>query len=210
MIAYIDPYRAPLRDVPAAMQPRRMEELSQRLEQRGIVIVGGDNDRIFLNLRNLAITNGSLDRGQQAIYAALEELACIRVDCETQDIGYLHGQNVESHAIARGLEAGVPTLISLLTSIEPSELFENLNKASAFIYQDRASDDVHERLKAGAAGDLLRSGLIGESAGDINALRYAEFLESPPDPFLVNLDQYARERGNDAAPFKSDWDLDEL
>jgi hypothetical protein len=210
MIAFIDPYRAPLRDVPSALHERKLNELAQSLSGRGINLVGGDEDRVFLNLRNLAIANGSLERGQQTLYAALEELACVRVDVEIADVGYLEGQTIESHAIARGLEAGVPTLVSLLTSISPEELFTNLTKASAFIYNDRVSDNgVHQQLMAGAAGDLLRSGLIGESAGDVNALTYRDFLEPPQDPMLSNLDQYARERGGDVQPFKSSWDQDE-
>jgi hypothetical protein len=210
MIAFIDPHRAPLANVPSALQERKLTELAQSLSERGINLVGGDEDRVFLNLRNLALANGSLERGQQALYAALEELACVRVDVELADITYLLGSNVESLAVTRGLEAGVPTLVRLLTSIEPSELFENLDKATAFIYQDRATDEgVHQQLMAGAAGDLLRSGIIGESVHDINALGYDQWLTPPEDPLLQNLDAYARSR-EDVQPFRSSWDVDEI
>jgi hypothetical protein len=214
LICFIDPQQAPLRNVPSALQERKITELAQSLSERGINLVGGDEDRVFLNLRNLSLAAGSIERGQQTLYAALEELACVRADCEVQDIGYVLGQGIVAHSISRALESGTPAVVSLLTCIEPHELFGNLDRAWTHICGDgivlqRGSDGnvdpnsawLQEQLRVGAENDLIAHGLL-------DGREDTSWLDPPVDPLTVGLDEYARSRSN-IAPFRSSWDQDE-
>jgi hypothetical protein len=214
MICFIDPQQAPLRNVPSALQERKITELAQSLSERGIQLVGGDEDRVYLNLRGLALANGSIERGQQTLYAALEELACVRIDCEAQDAGYVLGQGIVAHSISRALESGTPAVVSLLTCIEPHELFTNLDRAWTYICGDgivlrRGSDGsadpnsawLQEQLRMGAENDLRAHGLLDGPAD-------TSWMEPAVDPLTVGLDEYARSR-SDIAPFRSSWDQDE-
>src|SRR5262249_39267185 len=124
---------------------------------------------------------------------------CVRVDCEPSDIQYLLGANPISHAIATGLQADVEALHLLLTHIRPDEVFENLEKASAFIFSDRPSDEMNEYFKAAARQDLFQQGLIDNPSEDYRSkLDYVE-PEPPqlPDAFRAN-----------PKPFRSPFDSD--
>lgn len=200
MLIYPDPSNGPLGHVPVAMQERRFLELRAHLAEQGIQIVDGNETVVVLNLRNLAAANGTIARGQQALYAALESLNTVRVDCEPQDVQYCCGNNVLSHGVARGLEAGVPTLVQLLTAIQPDELFANLERATDFICNDRFvdNDGVQEQLNRGAEDDLYRAGLIAAP------IKYVE----PPDPYALNANTCWEPA--DVLPWRSPFDPDEV
>jgi hypothetical protein len=143
------------------MRERRFNELSNQLAESGVQIVGGDDNVVLLNLRNLAAQNGSIQRGQAALYEVLQALRAVRVDVEPGDLAYLWGNNVESHAIARGLESGVQALVNMLTSIEPDEVFDRLGQAAAFIYTDHIDDDrARGILNIAASNDLAAHGFV--------------------------------------------------
>jgi hypothetical protein len=141
---------------------------------------GGNDEAVVLNLRNLAAQSGSLERGQQAIYAILGELAAVRVDVEPADVAYLIGNNPVAFAISRGLESRIPTLVTLLNSIEPEELFSNLESASAFVMNDRLEDaDAQQVLNQGARWDLYKHGLL-DSPKRITAVGWT--IRQRPNP----------------------------
>lgn len=201
MIVYPDPYNAPLRDVPEAMRERRFVALHQQLRDQGIEIVTGSDTVVVLNLRNIAVANGSIERGREVLYAALEGLRAVRVDLEVGDIAYILGNNFISHAVARGLQSAVPQLVHLLTSIVPDELFDNLEKASAFVFNDRFEDErVQATLNDGARRDLFQHGLVeSPHEGYRDGLHWQQ-PEPPPLP---------REFQQDVAPWKNPFDNDE-
>ena len=104
-------------------------------------------------------------KGQAALYSALELLRAVRVDLEPVDISYILGNNFISHGIARGLESSISPLVLLLTSLEPDELFSNLEQASAFVMSDRHPDEnVQNRLNQAARWDLFSQGLLDDSS----------------------------------------------
>ena len=176
MRIYIDPTRAPLRGVSANMQERRLKDKLKELSDRGIEFIGGQGSYIEVNLRNLAEANGTAQRGQAVLMSTLDEIGCDRIDVSPGDVQYLYGnRDVMSHAVARGLESDIPAIKDALTNIAPDELYDNLDKSSAFIYQDATgSPELTEYLKAGAEADLRQQGLI---SGDTTN-PYA-FLEPP-------------------------------
>ncbi len=180
------------------MRERRTAEFIEQLAADGVQITGGDDNVVLISLRNLALANGSRERGQAALYSALNTLRAVRIDIEPQDVHYIFGQNVISQAIARGLESGIPGLVSLLTSVEPDELYDRLEAASAFIFNDHAPDNqqVRDYLERGAEQDLYNSGLTAAP------IRYVD----PPDPYAAKPNTFWEP--DEVKPWKSPFDFD--
>lgn len=202
MRIYIDPARAPLKGVSPNMMERRSNEMIASLAERGIVAVGFGPTHIEVNLRELAEKNGTARRGQAALVAALDELGCDRVDVEPGDVAYVRGsQDVISHAISRGMESNIAGLTTALTNITPDELFEGLDKAEAFIYNDKAPvPELNDYLRAGAESDLRANGLISRDTTDpYQFLEPTVEPEPEPGPWETT-----------PMPYKSPWDLDEI
>jgi hypothetical protein len=181
VIIYIDPSNAPLAGITESMRDRRTAEFVEALSNQGIEIVGGTETAVLLNLRHLATKAGTLARGQATLISALEELRAVRIDVEAGDLAYINGQNVDSHAISRALESGTPAVCRALQSIEYFELFDGIDKARSFIYNDRVdtSDEngrwLNEQLRQGAERDLQAAGLLSGRPD------YADFLDAKPE-----------------------------
>lgn len=203
MRVYIDPARAPLKGVSPNMMERRAKDMIASLAEKGITVTGYGEGYIEANLRNLAEANDTAQRGQQVLMATLDELGCDRLDVSPGDIDYLYGnRDVMSHAIARGLESDIPAIKDALTAIAPDELYDNLDKSAAFIYQDATgSPELTEYLKAGAEADLRQQGLISGVADP-----YA-FLEPVPEPEPRELPQDFQ---TSPLPYRSMFDRDEI
>jgi hypothetical protein len=117
--------------------------------------------------------------------SVLQQLGADAATIEPSDIHYLGERDAFSFAIARGLQSEVPQLQEILHNIPISEdgdgeecvpIFQRLDRAATFIASDRHPDDeVHERLKQGAARDLVNNGLLDSADG------YRGWLEPPSD-----------------------------
>lgn len=177
MICFIDKDNAPLKDVTPSMLDRRTNELAQQLESEGIQLTGGGDGFVTLGLRQLALKNGSIERGQVTLIAALEGLCVVRVDIEPADVGYIIGNSVDSVAISHALASGVEPVCRALQNVEISEIFDGFDRARNFIYSDRVDTStadgswVAEQLQRGAESELQRAGLLP------GATNYADFLE---------------------------------
>jgi hypothetical protein len=184
------------------MRDRRLVEFAESLAGQGVEITGGNDTVVLLNLRHLATKNGSISRGQAALYSALETLHALRVDVEEMDVAYILGNNMISHAIARGLESGIPALSKLLTSIAPEELFANLELASAFIFEDRHSNPaVQAQLNDAARRDLFAAGLLDSPTESHRDWMQVNEPAPPPLP---------REFQTNPLPWRSPFDTDEV
>ena len=207
MIVYPDPNHAPLQNVPTAMRERRLHELAQRLEDSGIILMGGTDTVVYLNLRELARKNGTIQHAQVALIAALGELRAVRVDVEASDVAYIIGNSIDAHAISRAIESGATPVCRALQSIEPDEIFSGIERALAHIYNDRvdeSTDDgrwLGDQLRQGAAADLVSSGLIKGDATE----SYRQFLEPKPEV----LPELPASFQAEVKPWKSPFDLDE-
>jgi hypothetical protein len=215
MLAFIDKSNAPLGGTSESMQERTTAEFVGKLSNIGVEIVGGAEGVVYLNLRNLAVRNGSIQAGQHALMQALGELRAVRVDCEAMDCGYVLGQGIQAHSIARAIESGIEPVCRALQVIAPDELFTGFDRAWDFICSDSFTVDrnadgnpdegslwVQEQLSLRAEQDLHAHGLI-------DGPKDRSWMNAPPDPLLNNLDAYARERAGDVQPFRSSFDQDE-
>ena len=184
------------------MQERRANQLIAQLAERGIVVVGSGPSHIEVNLRELAAKNGTAERGKAALIETLDLLGCDRVDTEPGDIAYLRGgQDVIGHAISRGLESDIAPLKDALTSVSPDELFDGLDKAESFIWNDKSpSPEFMDFLKSGAETDLRHHGIMSGPTGDPYA-----FLQPTPEP-----EPPKSPWESDPLPYRSPFDRDEI
>ena len=136
MVVYPDLNNAVLSQVPTALQPRKTVELIEGFAANGLTVTLVNDEIVRLNLRGLALMNGSLEHGQQALYEALALLRATCVDVESSDVPYLLDNNEFTLAISRRLVNRDPQIQRLLTSVEPDELFSNLDAAVGLVTND--------------------------------------------------------------------------
>ncbi len=203
MICFPNPDDRPFKHVPAPMRQRSLNTVIDDLREQGMVLsfFNDDDSMIHLNLRGLAVATGGLERGRVALYDTLSVLHIVRVDVEPQDIAYLLGANAISHGLSRALQSRIEPFASLLTSIEVDELFTNLERATAALFEDRHPDEaVQQRLNAAARHDLPAHGLLGDSSEN-----YRAAIDNVPEHVPPPL---PREFQQEVAPWRSPFDTD--
>lgn len=180
MLAYPNEKRPPFAHVPTALHERHLDEVFTRLSTEGIHCVGETPDgALRLDLSELTLRSGSVARGQQALYAALDSLNIARVDLSPGDVIAILGKQPYAWAVARGLESGIAGVANLLHSLTPEEIHDRLEEAQTFVSNDRVDEDDPQAtfLKAhysrGAAADLKANGLLDGPIDD----SYSRFLE---------------------------------
>jgi hypothetical protein len=184
----------------------------ESLSARGVDIVGGGPGVIQVNLRNLASANGSIEGGKRMLLQILAELNCDAVTLLPEDIGYIMGQNVMSHAISRGLESNVAGLERLLYDVPVSEndpagdaipLFDRLDSAIDFVLNDAPPPGADpDALRRGAEADLFRHNLLGDG----NDSDHRAWMDGPIAEDPAPLPQEFR---TEVRPFKSIFDRSE-
>jgi hypothetical protein len=202
LLAYPNEKRPPLAHIPAALRERSLNETFDRLEGEGINCVGETPDgALRLDLSELTLRSGSVARGQQALYAALDSLNIARVDLSPGDVIAILGKQPYAWAVARAAESGIAGVANLLHSITPEEIFDRLEEAQTFVANDRVSDDDPQAafLKAhysrGAAADLQAHGMLDGPIDD----SYAHFLE----PTVESVPELPKEFQGDLKPWRS-------
>jgi hypothetical protein len=179
--------------------------LYQSLAARGVEVIGdGPNqDQIEVSLRNLALANGSVARGKQALVEILNELSASSVSLAAQDVDYINGPgDMFSHVTARGLESQIPCVADLLTDIPADDdgsipLFSRLNQAEVAAFNDRIPDGADESIfERGAERDLIGQGYL-TNAGD-----YRAWMEPRPEV----LPDYPEGWRADPLPYRSIFD----
>ena len=164
----------------------RREELVASLSARGVDIVGGGPGIIVVNLRNLAIANGSLENGKRELLNILRELNVDAVTLQPEDASYLMGANVLSHSIGRGLESSSEGLERLLCDVPITEgetggdaipLFDRLDQACDFVMNDRLPTGANaEIVRRGVERDLFANNLL-DRVDDT----YRNWMDAPPE-----------------------------
>jgi hypothetical protein len=211
MIIGIDPSKAPLRKYQSDhLKQIKYRELAANLESRGVKIVHVGATAIRVNLRGLLQSAGTLQAAQREIMTVLHELGADSVNIEAEDVEYLSGRDVMSHAIARGLEAGVKPLEAILQDIPLTEdgdgqdvvpIFDRLDRAAHFIATDQTPAGADEELlRRGAEADLHRAGLL-----DRVDSTYRDFLE----PAKETLPELPPEFRTGPRPYRSIWDREQ-
>jgi hypothetical protein len=162
MFIFIDKERAIFRaykNQPALLE-RKVDELAEELARGGMKLVGGDDDGILVNL------SGNV---RDVFYGTLLELGAYAVSVTSaSDIAPLFGGgNIFSHSIARAWEAGLAGVRELLTTMEPDEVADRLERAMTAITNDKTtSPELNALLQSGAESDLVNVGLL--SAREVN------------------------------------------
>jgi hypothetical protein len=172
-------HNPPFQNIPAALQARHFEELVARLASEGVVITGETADgALNVDLSQLELRSGGLASGRENLYAALDSLNIAAVTVTPNDVIALLGRNGIAWGIARGLESAIPSLVSLLTTVYPDELFDRLEQASAYVMTDHTdtSDEngrwLAAQMQQAAESDLKAHGLLDGPVGD----SYRDFL----------------------------------
>lgn len=194
----------PMSSIHPSLRARRVGEVVQSLATQGIDVTTGGEGWVAINLRNLAINSGSIERGQAALYAAFEQLGAVALNVEAHDVPYITGNNVMAHALARALESNLEPFTSMLSRIEPSELFDRLNAAESAVARDTLPADMDPRsaqfLREHAESDLIAAGLL-----DRKDLNYRDSLDRPGtlDPIQLTNHDYVDEQAesNWKSPF---------
>jgi hypothetical protein len=120
MLAFPNEHKPPFSDIPAALQPRHLNELVARLADEGIQITGETpDDALIINLSELAVRSGSLERGRANLYGALDALNIAAVSLSPDDVIALLGRNPIAWGVARGLESNIPGVANLLRTCDP-------------------------------------------------------------------------------------------
>jgi hypothetical protein len=179
--------------------------LLQSLSARGVDVVGDGPGIVVLSLQNLAIANGSRERGKQALMEILKELNADAVTVQPQDLEYINGpEDFFSHAVAVGLQSDAPGLVELLHDIPIDEtadgksdgipLFDRLAQAESFVCRDgmpMGADEAY--IHRGVENDLRRSGFIDNQP-------YRDWLEPAPERPVPELPEEFR---TSPKPYKS-------